>query len=180
MPRGLNEVMYEAIAQGDKDFSADQQDEAGRTSPQFIYFGGYQTEAGLIVGQAATRTEGAVYRRRRVSDPGVLEDWRRTLMTFPPDPRNVPAAKAVVDKFMAEGYNSEGYTPYTYAAIQAFAEAANKVDDLSKALKSTTVDTVVGPLRWDKRGDVTDPKYVFTSGRAVSTPRCDGSRMFAG
>jgi len=30
MPRGLNEVMYEAIAQGDKDFSADQQDEAGQ------------------------------------------------------------------------------------------------------------------------------------------------------
>ena len=33
---GLNEAMYEAIAQRDKDFSADQQDEAGRTSPQFI------------------------------------------------------------------------------------------------------------------------------------------------
>jgi branched-chain amino acid transport system substrate-binding protein len=24
-----------------------------------------------------------------------------------------------------------------------------------------TVDTVVGPLTWDKKGDVTDPKYVF-------------------
>ncbi len=24
-----------------------------------------------------------------------------------------------------------------------------------------TVDTVVGPLSWDKKGDVTDPKYVF-------------------
>jgi len=89
-----------------------------------------------------------------------------TLMTFPPDPRNVPAAKAVVDKFTTEGYNPEGYTLYTYAAIQAFAAAANKakslkVDDLSKALKSMTVDTVVGPLSWDKKGDVTDPKYVF-------------------
>jgi branched-chain amino acid transport system substrate-binding protein len=38
-------------------------------------------------------------------------------MTFPPDPRNVPAAKAVVDQFMAEGYSPEGYTLYTYAAI---------------------------------------------------------------
>jgi branched-chain amino acid transport system substrate-binding protein len=89
-----------------------------------------------------------------------------TLMTFPPDPRNVPAAKAVVDKFMAEGYNPEGYTLYTYAAIQAFAAAAEraksvKLDDLSKTLKSMTVDTVIGPLSWDKKGDVTDPKYVF-------------------
>jgi branched-chain amino acid transport system substrate-binding protein len=87
-------------------------------------------------------------------------------MTFPPDPRNVPVAKAVVDKFKAEGYDPEGYTLYTYAAIQAFAAAANKaksvkVDDLSKALKSMTVDTVVGPLTWDKKGDVTDPKYVL-------------------
>ena len=59
-----------------------------------------------------------------------------------------------------------GYTLYTYAAIQAFAAAAEKaksvkVDDLSKALHSMPVQTVVGPLTWDKKGDVTDPKYVF-------------------
>jgi branched-chain amino acid transport system substrate-binding protein len=53
-----------------------------------------------------------------------------------------------------------------HAAVQAFAEAANKakslkVDDLSKALKSTAVGTVIRPPSWDKRGDVTDPKYVF-------------------
>jgi branched-chain amino acid transport system substrate-binding protein len=28
-------------------------------------------------------------------------------------------------------------------------------------LHSMTVQTVVGPLTWDKKGDVTDPKYVF-------------------
>src|SRR5205823_2275678 len=91
-----------------------------------------------------------------------------TLMPFPPDPRKVPTAKAVVDKFMAEKppYNPEGYTLYTYAAIQAFAAAAEKaksvkLDDLSKALHSMTVQTVVGPLTWDKKGDVTDPKNVF-------------------
>jgi branched-chain amino acid transport system substrate-binding protein len=89
-----------------------------------------------------------------------------TLMTFPPDPRNVPAAWAVVDKFAAEGYNPGGYTLYAYAAIQAFAAAANKakslnVDDLSKALKSMTVHTVIGPLSWDSKGDVKNSKYVF-------------------
>jgi branched-chain amino acid transport system substrate-binding protein len=87
-------------------------------------------------------------------------------MTFPPDPRKVPAAKAVVDKFTAQGYNPEGYTLYTYAAIQAFAAAADKaksvkLDDLSKALHAMTVPTVVGPLTWDKKGDIIDPQYVF-------------------
>ena len=70
------------------------------------------------------------------------------------------------DRDKAEGYDPEGRTLYTYAAIQAFAQAAEKaksvnVDDLSKALHSMTAHTVVGPLTWDKKGDVIDSKYVF-------------------
>ena len=167
---GLKEVMYEAITQGDKDFSA-LISKMKQANIDAIYFGGYQTEAGLIVRQAREQGLKAQFIG---ADALVTEEFWKisgpagqgTLMTFPPDPRNVPAAKAVVDRFTAEGYNPEGYTLYTYAAIQAFAAAANKakslkVDDLSKALKSMTVDTVIGPLSWDKKGDVTDPKYVF-------------------
>jgi branched-chain amino acid transport system substrate-binding protein len=167
---GLKEAMYEAITQGDKDFSA-LISKMKQASIDAIYFGGYQTEAGLIVRQARDQGLKAQFIG---ADALVTEEFWKitgpagegTLMTFPPDPRNVPAAKAVVDKFKAEGYDPEGYTLYTYAAIQAFAAAANKaksvkLDDLSKALKSMTVDTVVGPLSWDKKGDVTNPKYVF-------------------
>jgi branched-chain amino acid transport system substrate-binding protein len=167
---GLTEAMYEAITQGDKDFSA-LISKMKQANIDAIYFGGYQTEAGLIVRQAREQGLKAQFIG---ADALVTEEFWKisgpagegTLMTFPPDPRNVPAAKAVVDKFTAEGYDPEGYTLYTYAAIQAFAAAANKakslkVDDLSKALKSMTVDTVIGPLSWDKKGDVTDPKYVF-------------------
>jgi len=167
---GLKEAMYEAITAGDKDFSA-LISKMKQANIDVIYFGGYQTEAGLIVRQA--RDQGL--RAQLIgADALVTEEFWKitgsagegTLMTFPPDPRNVPVAKAVVDKFLAEGYNPEGYTLYTYAAIQAFAAAAEKaksvkLDDLSKALKSMTVDTVIGPLSWDKKGDVTDPKYVF-------------------
>ena len=167
---GLNEAMYEAITQGDKDFSA-LISKMKQANIDAIYFGGYQTEAGLIVRQSRDQGLKAQFIG---ADALVTEEFWKitgpagegTLMTFPPDPRNVPTAKAVVDKFKAEGYDPEGYTLYTYAAIQAFAAAANKaqslkLDDLSKTLKSTTVDTVVGPLTWDKKGDVTDPKYVF-------------------
>jgi branched-chain amino acid transport system substrate-binding protein len=167
---GLKEAMYEAITQGDKDFSA-LISKMKQAAIDAIYFGGYQTEAGLIVRQARDQGLKAQFIG---ADALVTEEFWKitgpsgegTLMTFAPDPRNVPTAKAVVDKFTAEGYNPEGYTLYTYAAIQAFAAAAGKagslkVDDLSKALKSMTVDTVVGPLSWDKKGDVTEPKYVF-------------------
>jgi branched-chain amino acid transport system substrate-binding protein len=167
---GLKETMYEAITQGDKDFTA-LISKMKQANIDVIYFGGYQTEGGLIVRQA--RDQG--FKAQFIgADALVTEEFWKitgaagdgTLMTFPPDPRNVPAAKAVVDKFKAAGYDPEGYTLYTYAAIQAFAAAADKakslkVDDLSKALKSITVDTVIGPLSWDKKGDVTNPKYVF-------------------
>jgi len=167
---GLSETLYEAITQGDKDFSA-LISKIKQAKIDAIYFGGYQTEAGLIVRQA--RDQGLTTQFIGADALVTEEFWKitgaageGTLMTFAPDPRKVPAAKAVVDKFLADGYNPEGYTLYTYAAIQAFAAAANKVgsvkvDDLSKALKSMTVDTVVGPLSWDNKGDVTDPKYVF-------------------
>ena len=167
---GLTEAMYEAMTQGDKDFSA-LISKMKQANIDAIYYGGYQTEAGLIVRQA--RDQGLKAQFIGADALMTEEFWKitgpageGTLMTFPPDPRNVPAAKAVVDKFMAEGYNPEGYTLYTYAAIQAFGAAADKakslkVDDLSKALKSMTLETVVGPLSWDKKGDVTEPKYVF-------------------
>src|SRR5215470_9609474 len=167
---GLKQTMYEAITQGDKDFTA-LISKMKQENIDVIYFGGYQTEGGLIVRQARDQGLKAQFIG---ADALVTEEFWKitgppgegTLMTFPPDPRKVPAAKAVVDKFTAQGYNPEGYTLYTYAAIQAFAAAADKsksvkLDDLSKALHSMTVPTVVGPLTWDKKGDIVDPKYVF-------------------
>jgi len=167
---GLKEAMYEAITQGDKDFSA-LVSKMKQANIDAIYFGGYQTEAGLIVRQA--RDQG--FKAQFIgADALVTEEFWKitgpagegTLMTFPPDPRRMSAAKAVVERFTAQGYNPEGYTLYTYAAIQAFAAAAAKANsvkeaDLSKALHAMTVETVVGPLTWDKNGDVTNPKYVF-------------------
>ena len=162
--------MYEGVAQGDKDFSAliSKMKEA---NIDVIYYGGYQTEAGLIVRQA--RDQGL--KAQFIGTDALFTDeyWNitgpageGTVMTYPPDPRNSPAAWAVIDKFKAEGYDPQGRTLYTYAAIEAFAQAAEKgksvnVDDLSKALHSMTAHTVVGPLTWDKKGDVTDSKYVF-------------------
>jgi branched-chain amino acid transport system substrate-binding protein len=136
-----------------------------------IYFGGYQTEAGLIVRQS--RDQG-LKAPLIGGDALVTEEFWKitgpagegTLMTFAPDPRKIPAAKAVVDRFMAQGYNPEGYTLYTYAAIQAFKDAAEKaksvkLDELSKTLKSMKAETVIGTLDWNEKGDITNPEYVF-------------------
>jgi branched-chain amino acid transport system substrate-binding protein len=87
-----------------------------------------------------------------------------TFMTFDADPRKNPAAAAVVKKFKDQGYDPEGYTLYTYAAIQAFKQAAEKaksikIGDLVKALRSTDFDTMLGKISFDQKGDVTSPAY---------------------
>jgi branched-chain amino acid transport system substrate-binding protein len=167
---GLKEAMYEAITQGDKDFSAliSKMKQAGIDA---IYLGGYHTEAGLLVRQSRDQGFGAIL----VAGDALMTDefWKitgkagnGTLMTFQPDPRKNPAAKEIVAEFNKAGYNPEGYTLTTYAAVQAFAAAADKaksvkVDDLSKALHSLTVDSVIGPLQWDDKGDILHPEFVF-------------------
>jgi branched-chain amino acid transport system substrate-binding protein len=167
---GLKEKVSEQITAGDKDFSA-LISKLKQANVEAIYFGGYQTEAGLLVRQAKEQGLNAVL----VGGDALVtpEFWAitgaagaGTMMTFPPDPRNNPAAKAVVEEYKKSGYDPEGYTLYTYAAIQVFAEAADKAKstklaDLVKVLHSTTFDTVVGPIKFDDKGDVLNPNYVF-------------------
>jgi branched-chain amino acid transport system substrate-binding protein len=88
------------------------------------------------------------------------------LMTFSPDPRANPNAQAVVAAFEAQGINPEGYTLYTYAAIQSWAKAANEAGTTDfgpvvEKLNTMTFETVIGDLSFDDKGDVTLPGYVF-------------------
>ena len=167
---GVTEVMYEAITAGDKDFTAliTKMKDAG---VDLIYHGGYHTEAGLITRQAreqgltATMMSGdALVDKQYWEITGPTGEG--TLMTFAPDPRKSPAAAEVVAAFKAENYDPEGYTLYTYAAIQAFADAANKAgstdpEAVAKALKEGAYDTVLGSIAFNEKGDVQNPEYVM-------------------
>lgn len=167
---GVKEVLDESINQGDKDFSA-LVSKMKQANVGVIYFGGYYTEAGLIVRQAKEQGLNAVLAG---GDALVTtEFWKitgdagkGTLMTFSPDPRNMPSAQSVVAEFRKQGYDPEGYTLYTYAAVQAFVEAAAqaksvKTEAVSKALHSAHFDTVLGSIGFDARGDVIGPGYVM-------------------
>jgi branched-chain amino acid transport system substrate-binding protein len=72
-----------------------------------------------------------------------------------------------VKYFEAKGYKPEGYTLYTYGAIQAWAQAATKAgttdfEPVTKELKSgDSFDTVLGSISFDSKGDVAAPGYVF-------------------
>ena len=168
--RGIKEAMYEAYTAGEKDYSAlvSKMKAAGIG---VFYLGGYHTEAGLMIRQAREQAYGV----QLISGDALVTDeyWKitgksgeGTLMTFSPDPRKNAVAKPVVDKFRKGGYEPEGYTLYTYGAIQAWAQAVAKAGstDTKKvvaSLRSNKFQTVLGNIGFDKTGDVTAPGYVW-------------------
>jgi branched-chain amino acid transport system substrate-binding protein len=75
-------------------------------------------------------------------------------------------AVAVVAKFRVTNFEPEGYTLYTYGAIQAWAAAGTKggttkLDPVIKSLRANKFDTVLGKIGLDAKGDVTAPGYVW-------------------
>lgn len=168
--RGMREAMYEAYDEGEKNLAAlvSKMKDAGI---DVFYLGGYHGDAALMIRKA--REQG--YDVQLVSGDALVTDefWKiagdageGTLMTFSPDPRKNPDAAPVVQNFRAMGYEPEGYTLYTYGAIQAWAQAVEiagttDTDKVIEALRVGTFETVLGDIGFDENGDVTAPGYVF-------------------
>jgi branched-chain amino acid transport system substrate-binding protein len=168
---GIKEVLYEGINLGEKDFSA-LVSKIKAAGADLVYWGGLHTEGGLIVrqmrdqgvkaplmgGDGITSDEFAT-----VGGPGV----EGTLMTFPPDPRKRPEAKAVVEKFRAKKFEPEAYTLYSYAAVEIIKQAAEQAKSLDPKKVAEVMHsgkkfkTVIGELGYDKKGDITRPDYVM-------------------
>jgi branched-chain amino acid transport system substrate-binding protein len=168
---GMKEVLYEGVNIGEKDFSA-LVSKIKAAGADLVYWGGLHTEGGLIVrqmrdqgvkaplmgGDGITTDEFA-----SVGGPGV----EGTLMTFPPDPRKNPSAKAAVEKFRAKKFEPEAYTLYSYAAVEVIkqaAEAAKTLDPKKVAAQIKSgqkFKTVIGELSYDKKGDITRLDYTM-------------------
>jgi branched-chain amino acid transport system substrate-binding protein len=168
---GVKEVIYEGINPGEKDYSA-LVSKLKAANVDILYYGGLHTEAGLLVRQMRDQGMKTVL----FSGDGITdkEFWTiagpgaaGTLMTFGPDPRKNPAAAKVVAAFKAKGIDPEGYVLYSYAAgqvIQQAAEAIKSVDTkkIAEYIHSgKSFNTVLGPLAFDKKGDLTKLDYVL-------------------
>lgn len=167
---GVTEKINESYNAGEKDFSA-LVSKLKEAKIDAVYVGGYYTEAGLITRQMRDQSLPA----RVISGDAMVTDeyWAITgpagegsMMTFGPDPRNKPEAKAVTQEFRDAGYEPEGYTLYSYAAVQVYAQAVARagstdLDKVTEALHAGPFQTVMGQLGFDAKGDVTSPAYVF-------------------
>jgi len=167
---GKKATLVDSYTPGDKDYSSFVS-KLKAANIDVLYVGGYYNEAGIIKSEMVGQGMSTIL----VSGDALVTDeyWSitgeagaGTLMTFSPDPRRNPAAAPVVERLEAAGRTTEGYSLYTYAAIQAWAEAAERAGSTDfqpvvDELQNGTFDTVLGQFSFNGKGDVNIPGYVF-------------------
>jgi branched-chain amino acid transport system substrate-binding protein len=168
--RGVTEAIYEGYAPGEDDYS---HEIAGLHAADIavLYAGGLASEPALMA--RAARDRG--YSVQLVSgDALATEEFgliagaaaEGTLFTFSADPRRNPEAASVVERFRAENFEPEGYTLFTYGAVQAWAQAVKSAGSLEPqaviaSLRSRQFDTVLGRIDFDDKGDVTTSSWIW-------------------
>ena len=161
--RGVREAIYAQVTPGQADYSETlaQLEAAGI---DVLFYGGYQPEAALLIRQARDRG----YDVELVGSDALVTEYfwhvagpaavgvRFVSMA---DPRTSEAAAPIVEKFRSEGYEPEGFTLYSYAAVEVWAQAVERAATfdtraVAEALRAHQFDTVLGKIGFDEKGDV--------------------------
>ena len=168
--KGVKVALFEGINAGDKDFGSLIQ-KLKQANVDFVYYGGYHPELGLILRQAKEKGLNAKFMgpegvgNESISQiaQGASEGLLVTLpKAFDADPEN----KALVDAFAAKKQDPTGPFVFpAYAAVEVIAggiEQAKSEDPakVAEAIHKGTFKTPTGNLKFDAKGDVEDFKFV--------------------
>lgn len=170
---GQKAALYEGLTRGEKDFNA-LVTKIKAAGAEAVYFGGLHAEAGPLVRQmreqgltsTAFISGDGITSEEFVAAAGGKNFVDGVYMTFGADPRNIADGKKAVEEFRKAGYEPEGYTLYSYAAMQSIVAAMEATGSTSGAkladwLHKNTVKTVMGPKAWDAKGDLKVSDYVM-------------------
>jgi len=171
LPAGTEIVLDETYASDSKEFG-DLALRLTSAGPEVVYLAGAYPEAAQIVRamrEAGSEAQfiGADSLLREKFYAIAKESAAGTLASFAPDPMRLPAAQGLVRRFVAKGYQPEGATLYTYAAVQAFAAAAQATGGTdgrqiaSWLRQGHAIATAVGEISFDAKGDVARPRYTW-------------------
>ncbi len=156
-------VFYEGITPGAVDYSA-VVNKIKRSRAEAVIFGGYHPEASKIVSQMRKKRMKTIF----ISDDGVKDDTfikvagkyaEGVYATGPKDVSQNPMAKAA-NKEHQDVYGADPGAFYlnAYSAALALLNAVEKAggtdyDAVVKALRTQYVDTPLGKIKFDERGD---------------------------
>ncbi len=163
-------AVFEGLNAGDKDFSSIIQ-KLKQANVDFVYYGGYHPELGLILRQAKEKGLNAKF----MGPEGVGNDSisqiaqgasEGLLVTLPKSFDTDPANKAIVEEFTKNKQDPTGPFVFpAYSAIEVIAGGitAAKSEDTAKvaaAIHAGTFKTPTGELSFDAKGDLKDFKFV--------------------
>ena len=168
--KGTKVAVFDGLNAGDKDFSSIIQ-KLKQYNVDFVYYGGYHPELGLILRQAQEKGLKAKF----MGPEGVGNDSisqiaqgasEGLLVTLPKSFDADPANKAIADAIKADGKDPSGPFVFpAYSAVQLIADGivAAKSEDADKvaaAIHAGTFKTPTGDLSYDAKGDLKDFKFV--------------------
>lgn len=163
--RGINEVMFDSYTKDQNDYRPIV-DKLVIKKADVLYAGGYSGDIGIILRQAKKDLPDILlFSGDSLVNAEFMfvagEAGEGTHFTFGPDMRLNPEAVDVAAAIREEdAYEPEGYTLYSYGAVQAWAQAVEQAGSLKpkaviNALRTGRFDTVLGKIGFDEQGDVT-------------------------
>ncbi len=167
---GVNEVIYESLTPGEKDFGA-LVTRLKAENVDVIYFGGYHAEGGLLTRQL--RDQGV--KAQLIGGEGLsnTEFWaigsdaaEGTVFTNAADALKSPNAEVAVAALKERNIPAEAFTLNAYAAVEVLkagiekAGSAEDAEAVGTALKSgEPIATTIGDLTYGEKGDLTSPSF---------------------
>ncbi len=155
-------VLYEGITPGAVDYSAVVQ-KIGKSKAEVVIYGGYHPEASKIVTQMRKKKVKATFLAADgVKDESflkvALKNAEGSYATGPRDLSKQPLSSKAVEEYKKAykedpgAFFQEAYSA-TLALLNAIEKAGTNYDALTKALQTEFVETPVGKIKFDKKGD---------------------------
>lgn len=167
---GVEVAMFEGITAGDKDFSS-LVTKLRDADVDYVYYGGYHPELGLILRQARQAKLDATF----MGPEGVGNKDINTiageaaeglLVTLPPAFDEKAENQALVKAFKDNDEDPSGpFVLTSYAAVQLVAEGIEKAEstdpfEVAAALRTGSYSTPIGTVEYDDKGDMKSFEFV--------------------
>ena len=167
---GVKVPMFEGVTAGQKDFSA-LVSKLKQADVDYVYYGGYHPELGLILRQAQQAGLDATFMGPEgVGNKDINsiagDAAEGLLVTLPPSFDEKAENQALVEAFKEKGEDPSGpFVLTSYTAVKLIADGIEKAGtkdpfDVAAALREGTFSTPIGQVAYDEKGDMESFEFV--------------------
>jgi branched-chain amino acid transport system substrate-binding protein len=155
------------------------------TKTEAVFIGAYDLDIAVISREvAAAKLSIAILASDVLVAPSFWEAageaGEAALFTYSPNPLDLPAGKALIERAHRRGMELGGQAVLSYASVQVWAEAVRQADSfdtakVAAALHAGEFTTIIGKVRFDAKGDVVGPPsewlwYRWRAGKIERAP----------